>query len=37
MPETLNDRFQNIHEFIKVARANLNRNAWDYLIGASGP
>jgi glycolate oxidase len=35
MPETLNDRFQNIHEFIKVARANLNRNAWDYLIGAS--
>jgi isopentenyl diphosphate isomerase/L-lactate dehydrogenase-like FMN-dependent dehydrogenase len=35
MPESLEDRFQNLHEFIKVARANLNRNAWDYLIGAS--
>jgi glycolate oxidase len=35
MPESIEDRFQNLHEFIKVARANLNRNAWDYLIGAS--
>ena len=35
MSETLEDRFQNLDEFIKVARANLNRNAWDYLIGAS--
>ena len=35
MPESLEDRFQNLHEFIKVARANLNRNVWDYLIGAS--
>ena len=35
MPESLADRFQNLHEFIKQARTNLNRNAWDYLIGAS--
>jgi glycolate oxidase len=35
MPESLHDRFQNLHEFIKVARHNLNRNVWDYLIGAS--
>src|ERR1700746_2934779 len=35
MPESLQDRFQNLHEFIKQARTNLNRNAWDYLIGAS--
>src|SRR5262249_21710751 len=32
---SLEDRFQNLHEFIKVARANLNRNVWDYLIGGS--
>jgi glycolate oxidase len=35
MPESIHDRFQNLHEFIKVARHNLNRNVWDYLIGAS--
>ena len=35
MPEPLEDRFQNLHEFIKAARTNLNRNVWDYLIGAS--
>ena len=35
MPETLADRFQNLHEFIKAARTNLNRNVWDYLIGGS--
>ena len=35
MPMSLTDRFQNLHEFIKQARTNLNRNAWDYLIGAS--
>ena len=35
MPESLVDRFQNLHEFIKAARTNLNRNVWDYLIGAS--
>src|ERR1700752_658607 len=31
----LNERFQNLHEFVKVARQNLDRNNWDYLIGAS--
>ncbi|MBI5262019.1 MAG: alpha-hydroxy-acid oxidizing protein [Bradyrhizobium sp.] len=27
--------FQNLHEFIRKARANLNQNAWDYIIGAT--
>lgn len=27
--------FQNLHEFIRKARANLNQNAWDYIIGAA--
>src|ERR1700729_2618467 len=27
--------FQNLHEFVKKARANLNQNAWDYIVGAS--
>src|ERR1700684_1997753 len=31
----LTERFQNLHEFVKVARQNLNRNNWDYLIGGS--
>jgi glycolate oxidase len=35
MPESLEDRFQNLHEFITAARTNLNRNVWDYLIGGS--
>jgi isopentenyl diphosphate isomerase/L-lactate dehydrogenase-like FMN-dependent dehydrogenase len=35
MPETLENRFQNLHEFIKAARTNLNRNVWDYLIGGA--
>ena len=35
MPESLEDRFQNLHEFVKAARTNLNRNVWDYLIGGS--
>src|SRR5881227_4416239 len=33
--ELLNFRFQNLHEFVKVARQNLDRNNWDYLIGGS--
>ncbi|MBV8888395.1 MAG: alpha-hydroxy-acid oxidizing protein [Alphaproteobacteria bacterium] len=33
--ELLAYRFQNLHEFIKIARANLDRNNWDYLIGGS--
>jgi len=35
MPESLEDRFQNLHEFVTQARINLNRNNWDYLIGGS--
>src|SRR5207245_8358419 len=35
MPQSLEDRFQNLHEFVKVARQNLDRNNWDYLIGGS--
>ena len=35
MPETLEDRFQNLHEFVTQARTNLDRNNWDYLIGGS--
>ena len=27
--------FQNLHEFIRKARAQLNQNAWDYIIGGS--
>ena len=27
--------FQNLHEFIRKARANLNQNAWDYIVGAA--
>jgi glycolate oxidase len=33
--DNLEYRFQNLHEFVKVARQNLNRNHWDYLIGGS--
>ena len=35
MPQSLEDRFQNLHEFVTQARTNLNRNNWDYLIGGS--
>lgn len=30
-----NEPFQNLHEFIRKARANLNQNAWDYIAGAA--
>ncbi|MDA9529104.1 MULTISPECIES: alpha-hydroxy acid oxidase [unclassified Bradyrhizobium] len=30
-----NETFQNLHEFIRKARANLNQNAWDYIVGAA--
>ena len=33
--ETLEERFQNLHEFVTQARNNLDRNNWDYLIGGS--
>src|ERR1700710_1480553 len=29
------EEFQNLHEFIKKARARLNQNAWDYIVGAA--
>jgi isopentenyl diphosphate isomerase/L-lactate dehydrogenase-like FMN-dependent dehydrogenase len=35
MSEPLEDRFQNLHEFVTQARINLDRNNWDYLIGGS--
>jgi isopentenyl diphosphate isomerase/L-lactate dehydrogenase-like FMN-dependent dehydrogenase len=35
MTESLEERFQNLHEFVTQARTNLNRNNWDYLIGGS--
>jgi len=27
--------YQNLHEFVAKARANLNQNAWDYIVGAA--
>ena len=33
--DDVRQRFQNLHEFIPAARANLNRNYWDYLVGGS--
>jgi isopentenyl diphosphate isomerase/L-lactate dehydrogenase-like FMN-dependent dehydrogenase len=35
MSESLEERFQNLHEFVTQARINLDRNNWDYLIGGS--
>src|SRR4051812_34958666 len=29
------EEFQNLHEMIRKARANLNQNAWDYVVGAA--
>lgn len=29
------ETFQNLHEFVRKARANLNQNAWDYIGGAA--
>src|SRR5258708_17402809 len=29
------EEFQNRHEFVRKARANLNQNAWDYIVGAA--
>src|SRR5438045_4807922 len=29
------EEFQNLHEFVRKARARLNQNAWDYVVGAS--
>src|ERR1700688_2050412 len=30
-----NEAFQNLHELVRKARANLNQNAWDYIVGAA--
>ena len=29
------EEFQNLHELVRKARANLNQNAWDYIAGAA--
>src|SRR5258708_30958176 len=29
------EEFQNLHEFVSKARANLNQNAWDYIVGGT--
>jgi isopentenyl diphosphate isomerase/L-lactate dehydrogenase-like FMN-dependent dehydrogenase len=29
------ERFQNLHEFLKVAKQNINRNNWDYITGGT--
>jgi isopentenyl diphosphate isomerase/L-lactate dehydrogenase-like FMN-dependent dehydrogenase len=29
------EEFQNLHELVRKARANLNQNAWDYIVGAA--
>src|SRR5258708_24362956 len=29
------EEFQNLHEFVRKARANLNQNAWDYIVGGT--
>jgi glycolate oxidase len=29
------DQFQNLHELVAKARANLNQNAWDYIVGGT--
>src|SRR5471030_471538 len=29
------EEFQNLHEFVSKARANLNQNNWDYIVGAA--
>jgi len=29
------EKFQNLHELIRKARANLNQNAWDYIVGGA--
>ena len=31
--DDVRDRFQNLHEIVAAARAKLDRNVWDYLIG----
>jgi isopentenyl diphosphate isomerase/L-lactate dehydrogenase-like FMN-dependent dehydrogenase len=35
MSESIQDRFQTLHEIVKAARVKLNRDAWDYLTGGA--
>src|SRR5438552_14633163 len=35
--DDVRERFQNLHEFIKVAKQNLSRNNFDYIVGATEP
>src|SRR3979490_3628139 len=29
------EEFENLHELVAKARANLNQNAWDYIVGGT--
>jgi hypothetical protein len=33
--DQLREKFQNLHEIVHAARAKLDRNYWDYLIGGA--
>jgi len=35
MAESIEDRFQTLHEIVRAARSKLDRNVWDYLVGGS--
>ena len=33
--DEVRERFQNLHEFLKAAKQNINRNNWDYITGGT--
>jgi glycolate oxidase len=35
MSESIEDRFQTLHEIVRAARIKLNGDVWDYLVGGS--
>ena len=35
MPESMEDKFQTLHEIVKAARQNLAPGPWDYLVGGA--
>ncbi len=35
MSDVTEERFQTLHEIVQAAEINLNRNIWDYLVGAT--
>jgi isopentenyl diphosphate isomerase/L-lactate dehydrogenase-like FMN-dependent dehydrogenase len=35
MAESIEDRFQTLHEIVRAARSKLDRNVWDYLVGGA--